>query len=67
MKNATRHYCSARCMANHRLGRPQATRYQPTLGDHLKDAGEIVVGVVVLAVLIIGLPFLLWLIAGGLR
>jgi hypothetical protein len=53
-------YCD-RCKKSHAFYRP-AGAYQPIpLIDHLKDAGEIVLGVVVLLVLFIGLPLLIYI------
>ena len=44
---------------NYYVRRPQATPFRVTASDHLKDAAEVVLGVVVLLILFIGLPFLL--------
>jgi hypothetical protein len=42
--------------------RPQAVPFRVTASDHLKDAGEILLGLVVLVTLFMGVPFLLWVI-----
>jgi hypothetical protein len=39
----------------------QATPYRHTWTDHAKDVGEILIGLVILLILFMGLPFLLWL------
>lgn len=50
-----------RCKRSHAFYRP-AGAYQPVpLSDHLKDIGEIVLGVVVLLVFFIGLPLLVYI------
>ena len=67
MRNAGRHYCNNACRLSHRLRRPQATPFRVTASDHAKDAAEVVLGVVILLILLIGLPLDLWLIAGGIR
>ena len=41
----------------------QVEPYRHTLSDHLRDAGEIVAGLVVFSALLFGIPFLLWLVA----
>jgi hypothetical protein len=43
--------------------RPQATPFRVTASDHLKDAAEILLGVVIFTALFLGIPFLLFLIA----
>ena len=55
----TRHYCGPHCQEMHRRLRPQAVPFRVTASDHLKDAAEILLGVIVLLVLFIGLPMLL--------
>ena len=49
---------------NYYVRRPQATPFRVTASDHLKDAGEALLGVVVLLVLLFGVPFLLWVAFG---
>jgi hypothetical protein len=41
-------YCST-CKRVHAVQRPQAWRNVPTIGDHLRDAGEALLGLLVLA------------------
>ncbi len=50
---------------NYWVRRPQAVPFRMTASDHLKDAAEILLGMVVFLSLFLGVPFLLWLIAGG--
>lgn len=49
--------------ANYYVRRPQAVPFRVTASDHLKDAAEVVLGVVVLLTLFFGLPLLIWLVA----
>ena len=45
--------------SNYYVRRPQATPFRVTASDHLKDAAEVLLGVVVLTILLFGIPFLL--------
>ena len=64
------HECASDCqrrytkVGNYYVRRPQATPFRVTASDHLKDAGEALLGVVVLLVLLFGVPFLLWVAFG---
>jgi len=57
-------YCPT-CGKVHTFQRPQAYRltWQQMALDGLKDAAEVILGVVVFLVLFLGIPFLLWLVA----
>jgi hypothetical protein len=50
-------------VGNYYIVRPQAAPFRVTASDHLKDAAEIALGVVVFISLFLGIPFLLWLVA----
>jgi hypothetical protein len=50
-------------VGNYYVRRPQATPFRVTASDHLKDAAEILLGVVIFTALFLGIPFLLWLVA----
>jgi hypothetical protein len=50
-------------VGNYYVRRPQATPFRVTASDHLKDAAEILLGVVIFTALFLGIPFLLFLIA----
>lgn len=45
--------------------RPMAVPFRVTASDHLKDAGEVLLGLLVLLALFLGIPFLLFVVAGG--
>lgn len=51
----------ARGYIRERRRRPQASRYEPTWTEYLKDAGEILLGVVVIGILMFVLPLVLWM------
>jgi hypothetical protein len=50
-------------VGNYYIRRPQAAPFRVTASDHLKDAAEILLGVVIFTALFLGIPFLLWLVA----
>jgi len=61
-------YCPS-CGRVHAHGYRQAEPYhlswQDVARDGLKDAGEVILGVVVFLGLFLGIPFLLWLVAAS--